>query len=265
MGDATARPLRVLLLLDDPSEAATHNLHGRLAGDPLYQLAAAQAPGAGGLTLRLSVNGVPPLLANELTHIVADDRDTLKRLAPSLARRYDPAQPDGPPLKRRPNDPDTQLLSTLWLAATLRAGRFQAAASFEMPQRAGPDRPDWGQDQRGGAEPQQQQEGQLQQQKPPGHHRQLAARALSAQAGRVGQPVVRQKVAAWRPNKPETRDRARRGKPCVVFGQCHLCRDLDAGASHPLVDPKESSTDFNARAPTCTPATGMENGRGGAK
>jgi hypothetical protein len=48
---------------------------------------------------RLSVNGVPPLPAVELSHILARGRDVLGRLAPSLARRYDGV--DGPPPKRQ--------------------------------------------------------------------------------------------------------------------------------------------------------------------
>lgn len=48
---------------------------------------------------RLSINGVPPLPANELSHLRARSWQDLRQLAPSLARRYDGS--DGPPPKRQ--------------------------------------------------------------------------------------------------------------------------------------------------------------------
>ena len=50
-----ARPLSVLLLLDDPSEAVTHDLRRRLA-----EVSSASS-GRGSVALQLSVNVVPPL------------------------------------------------------------------------------------------------------------------------------------------------------------------------------------------------------------
>ena len=82
---------------------------------------------------RLSIHGEPALEANALTHIVAEGRDVMQRLAPSLARRHHPSQPDGPPPKRARTAPPTRFVTPDWLAASLAAGQPQPAERYAMP------------------------------------------------------------------------------------------------------------------------------------
>ena len=102
---------------------------------------------------RCSINGTPPLAAYELSHIVSDGWDTLRRRAPSLARRH--AGSDGPPPKRQrvvtPSLPPQQqqqqqltqgsdichLVTQAWLTTTLLAGEPQPESEFVLPLCAG--------------------------------------------------------------------------------------------------------------------------------
>lgn len=118
--------LAVLLVLDAPAaaEAEQRGLRHRVYG-------------AGG---RCSINGDPPLPANELSHIVCEGWGSLRRLAPSLARRHSGC--DGPPPKRprvatasagSHADERCYLVTRAWLAATLLAGEPQPESVFLLP------------------------------------------------------------------------------------------------------------------------------------
>ena len=103
--------------------------------------AVAVSPGAVvALGAELSVHGEPPLAANTLTHIVARGGwPAVVAAAPSLARRFDPAQPDGPP--RQAQLP--QFVSTTWLEDCVRTGRRAAEQPhvFELGPQRGARRP----------------------------------------------------------------------------------------------------------------------------
>ena len=107
---------RILLLRDG---AGAGGASGASGGG-----AVAVSPGAVvALGAELSVHGEPPLAANTLTHIVARGGwPAVVTAAPSLARRFDPAQPDGPP--RQAQLP--RFVSTTWLEECVRTGRRAA-------------------------------------------------------------------------------------------------------------------------------------------
>jgi hypothetical protein len=90
----------------------------------------------------LSINGVPPLPAHELSHLCCDSWQELRRLAPSLARRYGGA--DGPPPKRQCRLDHTNsltavvarasfLVATKWLEHSLRTGVLAEEHEFDLP------------------------------------------------------------------------------------------------------------------------------------
>lgn len=88
---------------------------------------------------RCSVNGKPPLPAYELSHIVSSSWDSIRRHAPSLARRHTDAEHS--PLKRQrlcwPSHSDHEgrschLVTPQWLQATLIAGELQPESEFRI-------------------------------------------------------------------------------------------------------------------------------------
>ena len=89
-----------------------------------------------------SINGDPPLPAYALSHIVSSSWDTMRRHAPSLARRHIGSEQSPPKrqklLESRSGLTDRCCLVTpKWLQATLIAGRPQPESEFQMPPTAG--------------------------------------------------------------------------------------------------------------------------------
>lgn len=94
---------------------------------------------------RLSINGVPPLPANELSHVCARSWQELRQFAPSLARRHDGS--DGsPPMRHRRLDyidclpsravEDSaccSLVTTEWLERWLGTGVPEDERNFALP------------------------------------------------------------------------------------------------------------------------------------
>ena len=77
----------------------------------------------------VSLNGAPALEARSLTHLVAADWDAVVSHAPSLARRHDPAQPDGPlPPGTRP----PLFVRPQWLEESLRTARCMPGGAYEF-------------------------------------------------------------------------------------------------------------------------------------
>jgi hypothetical protein len=103
---------------------------------------------------RLSINGVPSLPAHELSHLCSNSWQELRRLAPSLALRYDGS--DGPPLPKRQRPLDDisgpvstaardsgscSLVATEWLEHSLRTGVQADERDFDLPITAAPASP----------------------------------------------------------------------------------------------------------------------------